>query len=40
VVNDIITHVMPLKDGPLGFEVFNAKKDNCVKVVMKPEWKS
>jgi alcohol dehydrogenase len=38
VVNDIITHVMPLKDAPLGYDVFNAKKDNCVKVVLKPEW--
>ena len=38
VVNDIITHVMPLKDAPLGYDVFNAKKDGCVKVVLKPEW--
>lgn len=38
VINDIITHVMPLKDAPLGYEIFNAKKDGCVKVVLKPEW--
>ncbi|MGZ3416238.1 MAG: zinc-dependent alcohol dehydrogenase [Polyangiales bacterium] len=36
VTDDIITHVMPLSEGPLGFDVFNAKKDGCVKVVLKP----
>lgn len=38
IVNDIITHVMPLRDAPLGYQVFNDKKDHCVKVVLKPEW--
>jgi S-(hydroxymethyl)glutathione dehydrogenase / alcohol dehydrogenase len=38
VLNDIITHVMPLKDAPTGYQVFNDKRDNCVKVVLKPEW--
>lgn len=38
VLNDIITHVMPLEDAPTGYEVFNRKQDNCVKVVLKPEW--
>ena len=36
VTNDIITHVLPLAEGPLGFDVFNQKKDGCVKVVLKP----
>lgn len=38
VLRDIITHVMPLKDAPTGYAVFNEKKDGCVKVVLKPEW--
>lgn len=38
VANDIITHVLPLSGGALGYEVFSDKKDACVKVVLKPEW--
>ncbi len=33
---DIITHVLPLEKGDYGYEVFDEKKDNCIKVVLKP----
>ena len=36
-LDDIITHRLPLADAPLGYEIFNKKKDNCVKVVLYPE---
>ena len=32
----IITHEMPLEEAPLGYEIFNEKKDNCIKIVLKP----
>jgi S-(hydroxymethyl)glutathione dehydrogenase/alcohol dehydrogenase len=35
-LNDIITHRLPLSDAPKAYEIFNEKKDNCVKVVLKP----
>lgn len=36
VAHDIITHTLPLSEGPHGYQIFNDKKDNCVKVVLKP----
>lgn len=33
---DIITHVIPLKDAQQGYEVFDTKTDNCIKVILKP----
>jgi len=33
---DIITHVLPLSDAKQGYEVFDTKTDNCIKVVLKP----
>jgi S-(hydroxymethyl)glutathione dehydrogenase/alcohol dehydrogenase len=33
---DIITHVLPLDDGEQGYEIFDEKKDNCIKVILKP----
>ena len=33
---DIITHVLPLSDAKKGYEVFDTKTDNCIKVVLKP----
>jgi S-(hydroxymethyl)glutathione dehydrogenase/alcohol dehydrogenase len=33
---DIITHVLSLEDGEHGYEIFDEKMDNCIKVVMKP----
>jgi threonine dehydrogenase-like Zn-dependent dehydrogenase len=32
----IITHRMSLDEAPQGYEIFKKKKDNCVKVVLKP----
>jgi len=32
----VITHRMSLEDGPKGYEMFNNKEDNCVKIVLKP----
>ncbi len=32
----VITHRLPLKQAPHGYEIFNQRKDNCIKVVLKP----
>jgi len=32
----VITHEMPLSEGPRGYEIFKKKEDNCIKVVLKP----
>jgi threonine dehydrogenase-like Zn-dependent dehydrogenase len=32
----VITHRMKLEDAPKGYETFKHKKDNCIKVVLKP----
>lgn len=32
--DDVISHVLPLDEAPLGYEVFNTKSDGCVKVVL------
>jgi threonine dehydrogenase-like Zn-dependent dehydrogenase len=34
--DDIITHTLPLEQAPHGYDIFNKKEDNCVKVVLKP----
>ncbi|MDT0123062.1 zinc-dependent alcohol dehydrogenase [Paenibacillus sp. RRE4] len=33
---DIVTHVIPLSDAKQGYEVFDTKTDNCIKVILKP----
>ncbi|GIP38549.1 putative zinc-type alcohol dehydrogenase-like protein AdhB [Paenibacillus sp. J31TS4] len=33
---DIITHVLPLGEAKRGYEMFDTKTDNCIKVVLKP----
>jgi S-(hydroxymethyl)glutathione dehydrogenase/alcohol dehydrogenase len=33
---DIITHRLNLDDGPHAYEIFDRKKDNCIKVVLHP----
>jgi S-(hydroxymethyl)glutathione dehydrogenase / alcohol dehydrogenase len=33
---DIITHVIPLNEAKRGYELFDTKMDNCIKVVLKP----
>jgi threonine dehydrogenase-like Zn-dependent dehydrogenase len=32
----VITHTVPLRDGPEMYKTFREKLDGCVKVVMKP----
>jgi len=32
----VITHKMSLEEAPKGYEIFKHKKDNCIKVVLKP----
>jgi threonine dehydrogenase-like Zn-dependent dehydrogenase len=32
----IITHRLPLEQAPHGYEIFKHKKDNCIKIVLKP----
>ncbi|GAB2769534.1 threonine dehydrogenase-like Zn-dependent dehydrogenase [Hymenobacter luteus] len=36
VLDDIITHRLPLSEAAHGYDIFRNKKDNCVKVVLKP----
>ncbi|ANS74478.1 glutathione-dependent formaldehyde dehydrogenase [Paenibacillus yonginensis] len=33
---DIITHVIPLSEAKHGYEIFDTKTDNCIKVILKP----
>ncbi|RLL45435.1 glutathione-dependent formaldehyde dehydrogenase [Oceanobacillus piezotolerans] len=33
---DIITHTLPLHEAEKGYNLFQKKKDNCIKVVLKP----
>lgn len=35
-VNDLATHVLPLREGPEAYEVFQKKQDGVVKVLLKP----
>ena len=32
----VITHKLPLEDGPAAYKTFRDKKDECIKVVLKP----
>lgn len=32
----LLTHRMPLEQGPLGYELFKEKKDRCVRAVFMP----
>ena len=34
----VITHTMPLDQAAHGYDIFNYKKDNCIKIVLKPDW--
>lgn len=36
VTDDIITHHLPLDEVDKGYEIFNNRRDNCVKVVLHP----
>lgn len=34
---DIITHRLPLSEAEHGYQVFDGKMENCIKVVLKPQ---
>jgi threonine dehydrogenase-like Zn-dependent dehydrogenase len=34
----VITHRLPLEEAAYAYNIFNHKLDNCIKVVLKPEW--
>lgn len=36
ILDDIITHKVPLEDAAAMYDIFNNKEDNCLKVVLKP----
>lgn len=36
VLDDIITHQLPLEEAPHAYKIFNNKEDDCLKVVLKP----
>jgi S-(hydroxymethyl)glutathione dehydrogenase/alcohol dehydrogenase len=33
---DVVTHVLPLSEAKHGYEVFDTRQDNCIKVILKP----
>ena len=35
-VGDLATHHLPLAEGPHGYELFQKKQDECIKVVLRP----
>ena len=34
-IEDIITHEFPLREGTLAYDIFDKKKDNCIKAVLR-----
>lgn len=36
VLNDIVTHKLPLKDAPQAYDIFKKKEEDCMKVILKP----
>lgn len=34
--SDIITHRFPMEKAALGYDIFNERKDGCIKVILKP----
>lgn len=36
VLNDIVTHVLPLSDASRAYDIFKNKEEDCVKVILKP----
>jgi S-(hydroxymethyl)glutathione dehydrogenase/alcohol dehydrogenase len=36
VLNDIISHTLPLSEASHAYDIFKNKQDDCVKVVLKP----
>ena len=35
---EIITHAMPLEDVKEAYDIFDQKKDNTIKVILKPQY--
>lgn len=35
-IGDVITHDLPLDQEKYGYEVFDTRTDNCIKVILKP----
>lgn len=35
-LSDIVTHKIPLTEAKRGYEIFDTKTDNCIKVILKP----
>jgi len=33
---DVVSHVLPLSEAKRGYEIFDTKMDNCIKVLLKP----
>jgi S-(hydroxymethyl)glutathione dehydrogenase/alcohol dehydrogenase len=33
---DVVSHVLPLSEAKRGYEIFDTKMDDCIKVVLKP----
>jgi len=36
ILDDIVTHTLPLNDAPHAYDIFCNKEDNCLKVILKP----
>ena len=36
ILNDILTHTLPLTEVSHGYDIFKKKEDNCVKIILKP----
>ena len=36
ILNDILTHTLPLSQAAHGYDIFCNKKDNCLKIILKP----
>jgi S-(hydroxymethyl)glutathione dehydrogenase/alcohol dehydrogenase len=34
--SDVVTHILPLNEAQHGYEIFDTRQDNCIKVVLKP----
>ena len=39
-VDDLVTHRLPLESAPEAYEMFQQKKDGCIKVVLDPNAES
>ena len=35
-ITDIITHVLPLRDGIRGYDIFTKRHENAIKILLKP----